>query len=366
MTDVLNTLGSLDSKIALTWGAATVAAVLGYAVLRLIVKIVRGRLERVAARTETSADDVIVDSLSATSRLALAALAVLLSLLAFGLMPPNERLVRTAIVILVVVQCALWANRAVSSWLRHQHERRAETEPGTVTTFQALSYLLRLALWSAAVLILLDNLGVDITALVAGLGVGGIAIALAMQSILGDLLASLSIALDKPFVNGDFIIVDSYLGTIEKVGLKTTRVRSLSGEQIIFSNADLLAARIRNYKRMQERRVVFAFGVIYQTPVAALQKIPEIVRSIIEGVDQTRFDRAHFKAFGESAYDFEVVYYVLDPDYNLYMDVQQTINLELCRHFENEGISFAYPTRTLYLPELTERDGLTLAPSGSS
>jgi small-conductance mechanosensitive channel len=361
MNELVATLTSLSSQQALVWGAATLTALVGYGALRLIVRVVRTRLERLAIKTSTMADDILVESLHATSRVALAALAVLASLLAFGLLPPNERLVRTATVILVVTQCALWANRAVSSWLRHQHERRAETEPGTVTTFQGLSYLLRLALWSAAALILLDNVGVDVTALVAGLGVGGIAIALAVQSILGDLFASLSIALDKPFVNGDFIIVDSYLGTIEKVGLKTTRVRSLSGEQIVFSNADLLSARIRNYKRMQERRVAFAFGVIYQTPVAALQRIPEMVRSIIEEVEHTRFDRAHFKAFGESAYDFEVVYYVLDPDYNLYMDVQQEINLELCRRFEAEGISFAYPTRTLYLPELHEGKGLTAA-----
>ena len=352
MTELLLTLAELGSSPALTWVGATVAALVGYALLRMLMRFLTSRLARVAARTVTVADDILVETLDATSRLVLASVAMVSSLVGFGLLQPNAQTVRAAVVVLAVFQGTCWANHAVTSWLRHQRELRSATEPGAVTTLQGLSYVIRLALWSAAALILLDNLGVDVTALVAGLGVGGIAVALAVQSILGDLFASLSIALDKPFVHGDFIIVDGYLGTIEKVGLKTTRVRSLSGEQIIFSNSDLLSARIRNFKRMQERRVVFTFGVVYQTPVAALRKIPEIVRSIIEGLDRTRFDRAHFKAFGESAYDFEVVYYVLEPDYNVHMDIQQTINLELCTQFEAEGIAFAYPTRTLYLPKL--------------
>ncbi len=175
-------------------------------------------------------------------------------------------------------------------------------------------------------LLALDNLGVDVTALVAGLGVGGIAVALAVQSILGDLFASLSIVLDKPFVIGDFIIVGDLLGTVENVGIKTTRVRSLSGEQLIFSNADLLNSRIRNYGRMYERRVVFTVGVTYDTPRHKLE---------------------------DFSLDFETVYYVQDPAYNLYMDIQQAINLELYQRFADEGIEFAYPTQTLFLAKET-------------
>jgi small-conductance mechanosensitive channel len=257
-------------------------------------------------------------------------------------------------VVALAIQAALWANRAVSAWLDRYRADRLETDPGAVTTLQGMSYVVRLAIWSGALLLLLDNLGIDVTALVAGLGVGGIAIALAVQSVLGDLFASLSIALDKPFVNGDFVIVGDFLGTIERVGLKTTRVRSLSGEQIVFSNSDLLSSRIRNYKRMEERRVVFSLGVVYQTPPDALREIPPMIRAIIEGLEDTRFDRAHFKAFGDSAYLFEVVYYVLQPDYNLYMDIQQQINLAICEQFAERGIEIAYPTRTLFVAGIPE------------
>jgi len=190
---------------------------------------------------------------------------------------------------------------------------------------------------------------VDVTALVAGLGVGGIAVALAVQNILGDLFASFSIVLDRPFVMGDFIIVGDYMGTVEHVGLKTTRIRSLSGEQLVFSNTDLLGSRIRNYKRMAERRVVFSLGVLYQTSPEQLEKIPQMIREIVEAQTPVRFDRAHFKEYGASSLNFEVVYYILDPDYNRYMDIQQAVNLEIYRRFDEEGIEFAYPTQTLYL-----------------
>jgi len=209
-----------------------------------------------------------------------------------------------------------------------------------------------LILWSVIVLMALENVGIDITALVAGLGVGGIAVALAVQNILGDLFASLSIVLDKPFVIGDFIIIGDYMGTVEHIGLKTTRIRSLSGEQLVFANNDLLQSRIRNFKRMYERRVVFNLGVVYQTPHEKLQKIPQIVREIIEQQHPVRFDRAHFKSFGDFSLNFEVVYWVQNPDYTVYMDIQQAINLEIYRRFAEEGIEFAYPTQSIFVEKL--------------
>jgi small-conductance mechanosensitive channel len=204
-------------------------------------------------------------------------------------------------------------------------------------------------LWAVVALLALDNMGFDITALVAGLGVAGIAVGLAVQNILGDLFASLSIVLDKPFVIGDFIVVDNLPGTVERIGIKTTRVRSLSGEQLVFSNADLLKSRIRNYRRMTERRVVFSVGVTYETGEEKLGTIPGILRGIVEAQGNVRFDRAHFQSFGDSALVFEVVYYILTPDYSRYMDIQQEINFAIHRRFTAEGISFAYPTRTLWL-----------------
>ncbi len=188
------------------------------------------------------------------------------------------------------------------------------------------------------VLLLLDNLGYQITTLIAGLGIGGIAIAFAVQNILVDVFASFSIMIDKPFMVGDFIIVGDLLGTVEYIGIKTTRVRSLSGEQLVFSNNDLLKSRIRNYKRMFERRVVFTFRVPYNTAYDKVQTIPKMVKEIIESVEKTRFDRAHFKEYGEHSLVYEVVYYVLVPEYNIYMDIQQDINLNLFKKFEQEGI----------------------------
>jgi small-conductance mechanosensitive channel len=213
----------------------------------------------------------------------------------------------------------------------------------------ALGFIVKLTLWSLILLVALDNLGFNIRTLIAGLGVGGVAVALAVQNVLGDLFASLSIVLDKPFVIGDFLIVDDHLGTVERVGLKTTRLRSLGGEQLIFSNSDLLKSRLHNYGRMFERRVVFSVGVTYQTPRAKLELIPTIIREAIQAQDKTRLDRSHFKAFGDFSINFESVYYVLGPDYNLYMDIQQAINLQIHKRFEEEGIEFAFPTQTLFV-----------------
>ncbi len=260
-----------------------------------------------------------------------------------------ERFVNLVALTFVTLQIAIWANRAVSEYITWFSATRRDSDPGKVSAVQGLSFVARLFIWAVAVLLIIDNLGYDVTALVAGLGIGGVAIALAVQNVLGDLFASLSIVMDKPFVVGDFIIVGDLLGEVEKIGIKTTRVRSLSGEQLIFSNSDLLNSRIRNFKRMYERRIPFTFGVIYQTTPDQLEAIPAMVRKIVEGISSTRFDRAHFKGFGASSYDFEVVYYVLSPDYALYMDIQQQINLSICRGFLEQGIEFAYPTRTLFI-----------------
>ena len=235
------------------------------------------------------------------------------------------------------------------AWLTGYTQRELEADRGAATMMSALGFVVKLALWSALLLIALDTLGFHVSTLITGLGVGGVAVALAVQNILGDLFASLSIVLDKPFVLGDFVIVDDHLGTVERIGLKSTRVRSLWGEQIVFSNTDLLKSRLRNYGRMFERRIVFPLGVTYQTPRAKLELIPKIIREAIQAQEKTRFDRSHLKEFGDFAINFESVYYVLVPDYNVYMDIQQAINLQIHRRFEEEGIEFAYPTQTLFV-----------------
>jgi small-conductance mechanosensitive channel len=253
-------------------------------------------------------------------------------------------------VISIIMQTARWGNAVVDFSLVRYQSKNGGSEGERLTTLRAVGFVCRLAIIALAVLLILDNIpGVEITTLVASLGIGGIAVAMAVQNILADLFASLSIVLDKPFVIGDFIIVDNHLGSVEYIGLKTTRLRSLSGEQLIFSNSDLLKSRIRNYKRMAERRVVFSVSVVYHTPADKLKKIPAEIRSIIASLDLVRFDRAHFQSFGESGLAFEVVYYVLSSDYNDYMDIQQEINLALYQYFEQEDIAFAFPTRTVHV-----------------
>jgi small-conductance mechanosensitive channel len=333
----------------LAWITAVAVAAVVYTILMVVRIRVTARLGKITSRTSTTIDDVFITLVRSTSKVYLTVVSSWFGLNVLDISDRVSSVAGSVLVIATFVQLALWGNTAVTLWVRRRTDELESTDPGTVTTLQGLSYVIRVIVWSAALLLALDNLGVDVTALVAGLGVGGIAVALAVQSILSDLFASLSIALDKPFVIGDFIIVGDFQGTIEKIGLKTTRVRSLSGEQIIFSNSDMLTSRIRNYKRMQERRVPFTVGVTYQTPVDDLEAIPGVVREIIESVDGARFDRAHFKGLGESAFLFEFVYYVLSADYNQFMDVQQVINLGICRTFEDRGINFAYPTRTLHL-----------------
>jgi small-conductance mechanosensitive channel len=226
---------------------------------------------------------------------------------------------------------------------------KRERSESRARSIKSIGLVIKIVLWGAGIVFLLDNLGFKISAIIAGLGIGGIAVALAAQTILGDLFSFFSILFDRPFEVGDFIIIGEYLGAVEYIGIKTTRIRSLGGEQLIFSNTDLTNSRVRNYKRMNERRVVFKLGVTYSTPYEKMQKIPKIIKQIITNVKDTRFDRAHFFSYGDFNLVIEVVYYVLSPDYNKYMDIQEEINLAVMQAFAKEKIEFAYPTQTLYV-----------------
>ncbi len=316
--------------------------------LSLVARIADRRLEAIARRTDKLVWDFLADTLGTTSIPAALALGLLAGAGYLDLADSLERGVRSTALVLVIWQAAIWVNHFISTWLAHEVREKRATDGAGATTVAMLGFLGRLAVWALTVLMILSNLGFDITALVASLGIGGIAVALAVQNILGDVFASVSIALDKPFVIGDFIIVGDMLGTVEYIGLKTTRLRSLGGEQLILSNADLLNSRIRNYKRMQRRRIVFSLTVVYQTPADKLGQIPGMIREIIEAQNHATFDRAHFQAFGDSALVFEIVYYVESAEFNVYMDTQQAINLALFKRFQEKQIEFAYPTRTLY------------------
>jgi small-conductance mechanosensitive channel len=262
----------------------------------------------------------------------------------------------SAITIALFWQAGIWAVTAASAWLEHKRRRSLAADRAALGSISIIGVILNAVIWVLVVLLTLDNLGIDITALVAGLGIGGIAVALAVQNIFGDLFASLSITLDRPFVVGDFLIVGDVLGTVEAIGVKSTRLRSLSGEQVVMANSDLLSSRVRNYGRMMERRVVFATRVTYQTPIEGLERISHLIREIVEGQGDTRFDRSHFAAHAPASLDFETVYYVLSADYNRYMDIQQAINLRLHRELEKLGIEFAYPTQKVFVASLPVRE----------
>jgi small-conductance mechanosensitive channel len=305
------------------------------------------RLDSLANRTATRIDDALASLLHATKPWVVVLVAIWAGTQFLELPAKMETLTTKIATIAVFIQIGLWCARLLYWWADRSRTKATQANAAATASFGALVFVGRVLLWSLILLLMLQNLGINVNALVTSLGITGIAVALAVHNVLGDLLASLSIVLDKPFEEGDFIVLEDYMGTVEHIGIKSVRLRSLSGEQIVLGNNDLLKSRMRNYKRMHQRRAVFAFGVTYQTPSEKLEKLPGIVRQIIEKQPKARFDRAHCQKFGESSIDFEVVYWVLDPDYNLYMDIQQAINFQLKRAMTAEAVEFAFPTRTV-------------------
>ena len=247
-----------------------------------------------------------------------------------------------AFVIVLTIQAVLMLQDIIRYGVGKACRRARPDDPFAETVAVNITNVLRWALWALALVFVLDNLGINISTLLAGLGIGGIAVAIASQAVLADLFSALSIFVDKPFEVGDFIVVENFMGTVEYVGLKTTRLGSLDGEQLILANSDLTKSRIRNYKRMKTRRVVFKIGVVYETPTEKLRRVPQLVKNIFSPLKNIKLDRVHFLSLGDFSLIHEVVYYVLSADYNLYMDRQQEINLALKDAFEKEGIEWAH------------------------
>jgi len=262
-----------------------------------------------------------------------------------------NRGIQTVAIIASLLQLGSWSNILIDFLIVKLLKSRMPENADNAITFTGKNIIHFTAfslIWLIVFLLCLDNLGFNVTALITGLGVGGIAISLALQNVFADLFASFSILLDKPFLEGDFIVIDDYLGTVEKIGLKTTRVRSLGGELIVVPNKELVESRIRNYKQMYNRRILFEIGVVYETSQEDLQAIPEIIQNIIQNQKDTLFDRCHFRSYADFSLVFEIVYYVLSADYTKYMDVQQAINFAIFEEFGKRGIEFAYPTQKLY------------------
>lgn len=335
---------------AVEWAISAAAVLAIYFVFRIIRAAIAGVL-RNKNQPANSVRNIFANLISGTnSLLIIMAAAALAGPFIFPLSDEAIRYLQKAFVIVIIIQAAIWLQVIARAVLVRVAERHSADESTLANALSLLTLFANIVIFALAGAMVLANVGIDITALVAGLGVGGIALALAAQNVMKDLFASLSIVLDRPFVKHDFIRFNDNLGEVQKIGLKTTRLRSLSGEQLIIGNDQLLAQEIRNYRRMSERRIVFTVGVLYQTPHAKLEKIPGMIRQIVEAQEgMTRFDRSHLSAFADSSINFETVYFVQSRDYNDYMDVQQKIYLALHKTFEQEGIDFAYPTRTLWI-----------------
>jgi small-conductance mechanosensitive channel len=316
--------------------------------VKILQKIVLFQLKKWAEKTETTIDDLLIKTIEKSLIPLLYYGVFYFAITSLNLADRASKIIGIASLFIVTFFIVRFISSTIMFTITYFIKRQERGEE-KARQLRGMTVLINIFVWVIGFVFLMDNLGFDISAVIAGLGIGGIAIALAAQTILGDLFSYFVIFFDRPFEVGDFITVQDKIGTVEYTGIKTTRVRALTGEQLVFSNTDLTNSRIHNFKKMQERRVVFKLGVIYQTTAAQLEEIPKFVREIIEKHQDVRFDRGHFASYGDFSLNFEFVYFVSGSDYVKYMDTQQSINLKIYSEFEKRGIEFAYPTQTLFV-----------------
>jgi len=316
--------------------------------VKVVVRLFIRRLKKIAQRSALQFDDFLVEALEKIGLPALYISCFYVSLKTLQL-PSGAGAIINALEMIIITFFAARIVVMLAGWGINTYLAKKKHDLTVMRSLDGMLWAVKFLIWALAVIILLDNLGYKVSTLIAGLGIGGIAVAIAAQALLKDFFSYFSIVFDHPFRIGDFIIIGDFMGTVEYIGIKTTRIRSLGGELVIFSNTDLTDSRVRNYRLMEKRRVLFRIGVTYQTPLKQLKEIPKIIENIIKGVKDAAFDRAHFFSYGDFSLIFEVVYFVLSPDYNKYMDIQQEINFALKDELEKRGIEFAYPTQKLYL-----------------
>ncbi len=320
---------------------------LGILIFALTQYFVLSCLDSVSKRNKTDLDDAFVKMVRSFSPPFYLFISFWFSLRFISIYGIADNIVTAILVVWMVYQVVIIIGILIEDIVfRHLV---ADADETTKSALHLLANLAKGVMWVLGILMILSNFGIDVTSLIAGAGIAGIAIAFALQGILSDLFSSFSIYFDKPFKVGDYIKTGDTAGVVKQIGVKSTRIQSLEGEEVVLSNQGLTSAKIQNYKQLEERRATFSFGVLYETSIKKLRFIPEMVQEIVEKSENVRFGRAHFKSFGESSLDFEVVYYVLDSDYLVFMDIQQEINLNVFELFEKEGIGFAYPTHTVYM-----------------
>lgn len=336
------------------WLALAFLSIVLTAAIKSAIKIFSKKMKAWTEHTPSSIDDIALEVLDS---LRPSIVFVVIFFLLTRSLEQSENLNKTLLILTIlaiVSQIVIWGMFLIKKWRELFLDKKIKDNPSSAAAAGLIYTGVQIVFIVLVLLVALNNLGVDITALLAGLGVGGIAVALAAQNVLGDLLASLSIVFDKPFVVGDFIVAGNEKGTVEYIGIKTTRLRALSGEQLVLSNKDLLESRIQNYKRMQMRRVVLKFGVVYSTPSEILAKIPIWVKEIVELQEVLQFDRCHFFSYGSFSLDFELVFFVRSADYNIYMDLQQIVLLKIYNKFSIEKIDFAFPTQSLFIEKMPD------------
>ena len=332
---------------------ALVIFVLSLLFLKIFKFVIISKLKRLSKKTKTEIDELLIDMVDNVSWTFYILLSLHIALQFIQVHDAIEMGVYYGLLVSVVYYTVLGIESLIDYSTGRIIKKNYKEEEIDASIIDTLNKILKVILWAVAIILILSNLGFEVSTLIAGIGIGGLAIAFALQNILTDIFASFSIYFDKPFKSGDFIIIGNDLGVVKKIGIKTTRIQTLQGEELIVSNKELTETRVHNYKRMEKRRVVFSFGVTYETPTAKLKKIPDVVGKIVEKVKMAKIDRVHFQKFGDSSLIFEVVYYVDTGDYNEYMDVQQEINLGIKEELEKGGIEFAYPTQTLYVNKIS-------------
>lgn len=342
MNNVIRTLDELylGNTITQWWWALTIFGSI-LAVTWLIKRIVHSHHRRMEATIEVEMMETPLKVLSRTKNIFLLIVSLFAGLQSLTLTDRIQHIAEKIFVIAVCWQVGLWASTAAMSWLDHKREFKSRHDRAASGSFNIISIVFRVIIWAIVLLLTLDNLGVNITTLVAGLGIGGIAVALAVQNVLGDLLASLSITLDKPFVVGDALTIDTIQGTVEQIGLKSTRLRSVDGEQIVVANADLLKSRVRNFGRLHERRSFTTLQLTYDTSTEKLHTLADSIKSIVTRHRNVRFDRCHLSKLAATAIEYELVYFVTSADHGEFMNTQQAIYLEILALLGREEIKFA-------------------------
>ena len=265
------------------------------------------------------------------------------SAMSYLTMPPIvTKFIDKAIIIFVSVFVIFFITDSVRILCSIPRKSGLKIPAGMISIFQAI-------VWIMGILFIFANLGYNVSTFITGLGIGGVAVALASQAILGDLFNYFVILFDKPFQKGDTIQVDTMQGTVEYVGVKSTRIRSVTGEQLLISNTDLTKSRLQNFKNMLKRRNLTVIGVEYATAPDKLKQLPNLIKKAVESVEGTEFSRVHFSEFGASSLNFELAYFVLSSDYSVYIDTVQKVNYAIFDALNEEGVSFAFPSQTIYM-----------------